>query len=160
LLEPLIIIDIRVFNIKVIKIKVDILSLTYIINESKKHKKLKLIFSKEQTYLILQIKKSILDKLYYDKILVNINLYTPSPSTTAIIIGLFNILNLYFSNKVMQLNKDIVFYLNTNAEFVKKVNNIDIKIKVRFTIFDMVFALIISFYKRGKYVKQMSRKKL
>lgn len=142
------------FGIRIIKIDINLLLLTFQINNNKKKKSLNLFLTKEQEYLLMQIKKTILDKLYYDDIFLDYELSVGNSSFSALSIGVINsILNL-IKIKMLSANSDtnIVIVSNSNLkDFDIKVN---MKIKVFFTLCDLIFALIISFYKRGKYVKQ------
>lgn len=147
------IIEIKVFSLKIITIKIDLIFLRYKINNSKYYKSLDLIINKEQEYLILQIKNSILDKLYYDDIKFSSSINMGDCALTANIIGVLDLLCILFDELFFQ-KIDIRFIFKNRAEFIEKENNIKIFLKVYFTIFDMIFAIIMSFYKRGKYVKK------
>ena len=150
----LLVIVIRIYGIKIVKIDIDIIGLYYRINKSKKLKSLKLLLPKEQEYLIKQIKSSILDKLYYDRIIFKSSIYCLDPYKTANTIGVLNTICNYINIAIYSKNNDTVFKYYNWGSFIEKENKISLDIKVYFTIFDMVFALIMSFYKRGQYVKQ------
>jgi len=145
---------IKLYKIKIFTIVIDILGLHYRINKSKKVKSLKFFLPKEQEYFLKQIKSSVLDKLYYDEINFFSSVYTLDPAITANIVGVINAICGVLKNLFEIKNNDLsVNYFNT-AGYVNKNNKLYLNIKVYFTIFDMVFAVILSFYKRGKYVKQ------
>ena len=50
-------------------------------------------------------------------------------------------------------------YYENDVDFINKKIFVDASIKVYFTIFDMIFSIILSFYKRGKYVKERNKQK-
>jgi len=153
------IVTIKIFKLKIVTINIDIIGFHYSINNSKKLKSLSLILPKEQEYLIKQIKSSILDKLYYDSIEFVSSINNSDPAQTANFVGLLNIICFILKNYFLTMNSDLkIEYLNT-ANFIEKNNEVSLKIKVYFTIFDMIFALIMSFYKRGRYVKQKKQTK-
>ena len=149
-------IDVRLFRLRIIKIDVDLLLNRFKINNGK-YKKLKLILKQEEKYLISQIKQNILNKLYYDSISANLMINTLSPAITAITVGVINqsfeILKFYLLSK----NADMDINLDCSANFSKFVNKVKFDIRVYFTIFDMVYAIILSFYKRREYVKEKRR---
>jgi len=147
-------INILIFGIKLIEIKINIIGLTYTINNSKKYKTLNLKFLKEESYFISQIKNNIIKKLYYDNLVLESVVGFESASGTAIIHSCIDNLCQYYSNKLLLLNKDTKLYYCNNCDFVKSRIFIYFEAKVYFTIFDLIFAIIMSIYKRGRYAKQ------
>ena len=149
-----IIIMIWLFSIKIITLNISIIGLYLEINDNKKLKPISLILTKEDKYLISQIKSSILDKLYYDDIIISSNIGLGNSHHTAIIVCILNML----CNKISQLtflkNKDARLYFSNVPDFIGVKFLMDIEAKVYFTVFDLVFAIILSFYKRGRYVKE------
>lgn len=143
----------RLFRIKIITITIDIIGLRYRINKSKKIKSIKFIDLKEQQYIIKQIKKSIFDKLYYDKIELYSEMYVLSPDITASTIGVINIICQNLKSRILDYNhQTIVKYYNTSNFNYK--NYIQLDLRVYFTVFDMLFAIIMSLYKRREYGKE------
>lgn len=152
------IIIIYVYNLKILTISVSIIGLYYKINNSKKLKKLQLILKPEDKYFLNQIKSSILDKLYYDDIILESKIGLGQASSSAITIGVLNQLSIILSNYLYGINRDIRLFFNHQPDFEKSNVSVDLELKVYFTIFDMVYAIIMSFYKRGKYVKTNKQK--
>lgn len=154
LVQLIIKIHIKVFCLKIITININLLYMKYTFNKSKKTRNISLIISEKEKYLIKQIKKSILDKVYYDhfNIIAYLNIGDADKTAEAVgvIIGVCNVLNSIFisSKKTYDLSYEI------NGCFIENKNVISIETKVYFTIFDIMFAFIMSFYKRGKYVKE------
>ena len=144
---------IKVFRIRIIKIKVDLLTQTYTINGGKK-RRLKLILKKEEKYLLSQIKSNILNKLYYDSVSLDIILNLISPSLTANVIGILYIIFNLSNYWLLSNNEDMYISYYCKPDFDGLNNKIKFDLRVYFTIFDMVYAVILSFYRRGKYVKQ------
>lgn len=155
LLQNKIYIILKLFGIKIITIKLDVIGLFYEINNNKKIRKLEDIFSVENNYLIMEIKKSILDKLYYARCDVQCSVGTGNSADTAIVTTGLSIM----CNTLSQYldSKDIEFRYNNNTIFEYADFKIYVDLLVYFTIFDMVFALFTSFYKRGRYVKKTKR---
>jgi len=151
--QNIIIIKIRLYNIKFLVIKISLIGLYYQINNSKKLKKIKLI-DKKDLYLIKQIKKSVFDKLYYDNIALKTEFGLISAKDTALIIASTNILCEYINNYIKLKNTDTFVQYENMPNFIQNKIKINLQLKVYFTIFDMLFAVIISFIKRGQYVKQ------
>lgn len=151
------IIKIYLFNIRIIQIKVFIIGFYYQINNSKKLKKLNLFLTKEEEYLIIQIKKSVIDKLYYDKLELSGDLGLKSASDTAILSGIIYMLCSVFENILKLKNTDSEFEYSVSQNYVNRVIAFHFSAKVYFTIFDLIFAVILSFYKRGKYAKQRQK---
>ena len=133
-------IKIQLFNLTIVRIRISIVGLYYQINNSKKLKTLNIFFDKNQEYLIIQIKKSILDKLYYDDIVVKSE-FGIGAKNTAIVVGITNILLSQLANKFITQKKDTRLYFETYANFLNQSCKFDITFKVYFTIFDLVFAL-------------------
>lgn len=151
-------IKIKVYKITIITISIDILGLFYKINKSLKKKKISLIFTKEQEYLIKQIKSSILDKLYYDRLILKSEINMFCPEVNANIIGIYNNICLNLKTLFLNKNQDMKVDYSNCSKFVGNENYINLNIRVYFTIFDMFFAIIMSFYKRRRYVKQKNNK--
>ena len=61
-------ITIRLFGIKLATISISLIGLYIQINNKKKLKTLSVVFDKNNEYLAMEIKKNILDKLYFDDI--------------------------------------------------------------------------------------------
>jgi len=146
------------FRLRIVYIEISLVGLYYKINNSKKIKKLKLVLTKEETYLIKQIKKSILDKLYYDDIVLQSKIGVGDADKTAIDIGLLNLICIFGGDYLQSKNRDTVLYYNNLPDFEQMNLYVDLEVKFYFTIFDLVFAIIMSFYKRGKYVKERKQK--
>lgn len=146
---------IRLYKLKIIKIDISPILLVYKINNGK-YKRLNLILKQEEKYLISQIKNNILNKLYYDTVYADIIINLIDPARTSIFIGIIN--NIFEVSKYIlySKNEDMEIRLNCRTNFQQINNKISFNIKVCFTIFDMVYAIILSFYKRGKYVKEKS----
>ena len=144
---------IRLYKIKILKIKVNLLTQTYTINRGKK-RKLKLILKKEEKYFLTQIKSNILNKLYYDSVSLKVILNLISPSLTADIIGLLYIIFNFSNYWLLSKNEDMDINYSCSPDFDRLNNKIEFNLRVYFTIFDMVYAIILSFYRRGKYVKE------
>jgi len=153
------IIKIYLFNIRIIRIKIFIVGFYYQINNSKKLKKLKFFLSKEDEYFLMQIKKSVIDKLYYDKVTLNGELGLKSASDTAILSGIIYFISSIFENLLKAKNLDSDFYYSVKQNYTSRVLSFDFSAKVYFTIFDLVFAVIMSFYKRGRYAKERRKEK-
>lgn len=158
LYENMLSIEILLFGIKVITIKLSLVGLYYQINNSKKLKTISVIINNEQKYLLMQIKKSIIDKLYYDDIIFSSKIGLNDAKNTALSVGTLNLACMYLANKFQNKNSDTILYYENEVSFEKKNFEIDLQLKVYFTIFDLIFAVVLSFYKRGKYVKQKKRK--
>lgn len=148
---------IKLFGIKIITIDFDVLGLYYKVNNSKKLKKISDIFSKENNYLFGEIKKSILDKLYVSKISVESSLGLLKANTIASTVAISRMLGECINEKMDR--GDVLFEHSFLPNFVSQNITLTVGASVHFTIFDMAFALIISFYKRGKYVKKISKSK-
>ena len=156
--KNLILIIFKVYGIKFLTINISLIGLHYKINNSKKYKKLKII-DKKDAYLFMQIKKSIFNKLYYEDISLISEIGVFSAKDTAIVVSIENIFCMFLKNKLALKNKDTNFTYSNMPVFEENKILIKLDIKVFFTIFDLVFALIMSFYKRGKYVKQKAKQK-
>ena len=113
---------------------------------------------KEQKYLIEQIKTSIIDKLYYESIVFESNIGLENASNTALSIGVINLICNILGDYFYTKNHDTVLFYNNVANFENTNISFNLQIQVYFTIFDLVFAIIMSFYKRGKYVKETKQK--
>ena len=144
---------IKIYKLRIIKIDILPILLIFKINNGK-YKKLNLILKRDEKYLISQIKNNILNKLYYDTVSADFIIQLLDPSRTAIAVGVIN--NFLEISKYILLsnNEDIDVSLNCRTNFQQLNNKVSFNIKVYFTIFDMVYAIILSFYKRGKYVKE------
>ena len=59
---------------------------------------------------------------------------------------------------LLNKNPDLDVIFNNSSNFIDNNNIATLDIRVYFTIFDMVFAIIMSLYKRGKYVRQKKSK--
>ena len=144
---------IKLYKIKIIKIDINLLTIQYRINNGK-YKHLKILLQKEEKYFISQIKNNILNKLYYDSVSLETVLNLFDPKLTADVIGvlyiLYNISNFWLLSK----NEDIELCYSCRADFNKINNKIKFDLRVYFTVFDMLYAVILSFYRRGKYVKE------
>lgn len=151
-------IQIKIYGIQILSIYISIIGLYIKINNSKKLKTLNIIFNKEQEYLFLQMKKSIFDKLYFDKIKVDTNIGLGNASNSVLTVMALNCVceKIEYFNKLNKSECDI--YYSNKVNFVDDIVQLNTSIKVYFTIFDMIFAIILSFYKRGKYVKERKRK--
>ena len=159
LMENKILIKVYLYNIKILVIKVGIVGLTYQINNSKKIKSLNIIIPKEERYFLSQIKSSIIDKLYYDDIIFSSSIGLGDAAQTAIAYSFINITCSIIANSIYAHNHDTLFFYNNAVNFAQNNISFDLNIKVHFTIFDLVFAIIMSIYKRGKYVKETTKKR-
>jgi len=148
---------IYLYKLRIITIEINLIGLTFKINNSKKTNKFSLILTKEQEYFIKQIKSTILDKLYYDDISINLKIGTSNAFSSSIASGTIDTFVSMISSKLFYINKDLDLYYERNCLFDKLELVLDMDIKVYFTIFDLIFAIIISLYKRGNYAKQRKR---
>lgn len=147
------------FGLKILKINFDIMKLNYSINRSKKRKRIKLYISEQDKYLLAQIKSSIIDKFYYDKFSILGEIGFDNQAHTAILVGTLNQICANIESVLIVRKSDCDFDYYIFADMISRKNNFNFKLKIFFTIFDMVFAVIISFYKRGRYVKERRVKK-
>ncbi len=152
-----ILVEIRLYSIKIITIKLDIFGLFYEVNNSKKSKDILDIFSKENNYFFKEIKKSILDKLYYGEINIDLVVGARVSSDTAIIGG--SIFQLFNAIDSILSSRDIDFRYSINPDYLKYNLKLKADIRVYFTIFDMVFAVILSLYKRSRYVRKIQKQR-
>lgn len=148
---------IKVFGIRIVTVDFDVLGLYYKVNNSKKLKKISDIFSKENNYFFGEIKKSILDKLYLSKIRIESNVGLVQAGTIAKSVTLSQALGNCIGESLYK--KDVAFESSFLPDFAYQDIVVSVGMDVHFTIFDMVFAIIVSFYKRGKYVKEISKNK-
>jgi len=158
MLSNKIVLIINIYGIRVFQINFDIIGLFYEVNNSRKFKKISDIFSKENNYFFQQIKKSVLDKLYYGRITLNTACGVCSAKESAEVVSFLNILCFVLQDKMR--GNDIEFVYSNYPIYTKTNIKIDITIKVFFTIFDMVFAIIISLYKRGRYVRKIKKQRV
>ena len=159
LYENYVFIEIYLYGIKILKIHISLIGLYYKINNSKKMKTINLVLKKEDEYLVMQMKKSIVDKLYFDDILLKSKIGIKDASTSVMIVAFMNILFSRISTKIYSEDNDLRLYYENDVDFINKKIFVDASIKVYFTIFDMIFSIILSFYKRGKYVKERNKQK-
>lgn len=152
-----ILIEIRVYTIKIITIKLDILGLFYEVNNSKKSKDILGIFSKENNYFFKEIKKSILDKLYYGEVSLDLVIGTAYSGDTAVLIeSISSVMGVIYGRL---LCKDINFKYSISPDYLKYNFKVKADIRVYFTIFDMFFATILSLYKRSRYVRKIQKQR-
>lgn len=149
---------VKLFGIKILKINISIFGLYIKINNSKKIKALNIFLDKEQEYLILQMKKSIIDKLYFDKISFYSDLGFGNACNTTIAVSYLDCLCYFIKNSLNKKIKDCDIAFKNQVDFVYEKIYLNLNFKVYFTIFDLVFAIVMSFYKRGKYVKERKQK--
>lgn len=147
-------IKIYLFFIRIVKIDINLIGLTFQINNNKNKKNIKLFLTKEEEYLIKQIKKTIIDKVYYDDIVIDYLLGLNTPSVTALSVGVINAILNCIKQKLLTINNDTNILIASNADFDGVNFKLNMQIKFYFTLFDLLFALVLSFYKRGVYVKQ------
>ena len=152
-------IKVKIYGLTILNIYISIIGLYIKINNSKKLKTLNLVFNKDDEYLFLQMKKSIFDKLYFDKIAISSTLGFGNASATAQSVSILDIICTKIQYHQKLNNNQCDFWFCNNADFVNNTIVFKGAIKVYFTIFDLIFAIISSFYKRGKYVKERQRKK-
>ena len=95
-----------------------------------------------------------MNKLYYDSVSLDIILNLISPSLTANVIGILYIIFNLSNYWLLSNNEDMYISYYCKPDFDGLNNKIKFDLRVYFTIFDMVYAVILSFYRRGKYVKQ------
>lgn len=147
----------RLFGLPVFTIKINLNELTYKTNYSKKRRALNLILVKEQEYLIKQIKKSVLDKLYYDDIDIEYQLSIYDKCVMANVSGTIDLMMFYLQVYLKNKNNDTEINIFNKTNFIEHKNVINVDIKVLFTMFDMIFAIVMSFYKRGRYVREKNK---
>lgn len=152
-------IKICLYGIKLIDIYISIIGLYIQINNKKKLKTIDFVFDKEKEYLFLQMKKNILDKLYFDNIHFKSKIGIKDAGFSAIMLTIINQLCFNLKNKMICKNKDLTVHYLNEPDFVYQRILIDANVKVYFTIFDLVFAVLLSFYERGKYVKKRKKSK-
>ena len=142
---------IKVFGIKIITISIDFIGLYYRINNSKKVKPLKLFISKKEAEVLKEIKASVIDKLYFDKVYLISAVNICNPQITTQVLSCINIFCDLIKSTFLLKKKDVIFkYFNT-ADFINNNIKIELTTVVYFTIFDVLFATILSFYRRSRY---------
>ena len=153
-------ITIRLFGIKLATISISLIGLYIQINNKKKLKTLSVVFDKKNEYLAMEIKKNILDKLYFDDIRLFSRLGVVNSSSSVLFVSILNNICFFAKNKLKYSNKDLSFsYLNT-VDFLNDNIIFNLNIKVYFTLFDLLFSIILSFYRRNKYVKKRKNRKV
>lgn len=153
-------ITIRLFGIKLATISISLIGLYIQINNKKKLKTLSIVFDKNNEYLAMEIKKNILDKLYFDDIRLFSRLGVVNSSSSVLFASILNNICFFAKNKLKYSNKDLSFsYLNT-VDFLNDNIIFNLNIKVYFTLFDLLFSIILSFYRRNKYVKKRKKRKV
>ena len=153
-------ITIRLFGIKLATISISLIGLYIQINNKKKLKTLSVVFDKNNEYLAMEIKKNILDKLYFDDIRLFSRLGVVNSSSSVLFVSILNNICFFAKNKLKYSNKDLSFsYLNT-VDFLNENIIFNLNIKVYFTLFDLLFSIILSFYRRNKYVKKRKNRKV
>ena len=153
-------ITIRLFGIKLATISISLIGLYIQINNKKKLKTLSVVFDKNNEYLAMEIKKNILDKLYFDDIRLFSRLGVVHSSSSVLFVSILNNICFFAKNKLKYSNKDLSFsYLNT-VDFLNDNIIFNLNIKVYFTLFDLLFSIILSFYRRNKYVKKRKNRKV
>lgn len=153
-------ITIRLFGIKLATISISLIGLYIQINNKKKLKTLSVVFDKNNEYLAMEIKKNILDKLYFDDIRLFSRLGVVNASSSVLFSSILNNICFFAKNKLKYSNKDLSFsYLNT-VDFLNDNIIFNLNIKVYFTLFDLLFSIILSFYRRNKYVKKRKNRKV
>lgn len=153
-------ITIRLFGIKLATISISLIGLYIQINNKKKLKTLSVVFDKNNEYLAMEIKKNILDKLYFDDIRLFSRLGVVNSSSSVIFASILNNICFFAKNKLKYSNKDLSFsYLNT-VDFLNDNIIFNLNINVYFTLFDLLFSIILSFYRRNKYVKKRKNRKV
>ena len=151
---------IRLFGIKLATISISLIGLYIQINNKKKLKTLSVVFDKNNEYLAMEIKKNILDKLYFDDIRLFSRLGVVNSSSSVLFVSILNNICFFAKNKLKYSNKDLSFsYLNT-VDFLNDNIIFNLNIKVYFTLFDLLFSIILSFYRRNKYVKKRKNRKV
>lgn len=144
---------VKIYQITVVRLKLSLLSLVYKLN-GRKPKKLNLVLKKEEKYFISQIKSNIINKLYYDNVFINSEINVGDSAITAQIIGILNLCAEITDFILKSQNEDMEFYYNFYSNFRKYYNKLQIGMRVYFTIFDMMYSVVLSLYRRGKYVKE------
>lgn len=153
-------ITIKLFGIKLASISISLIGLYIQINNKKKLKTLSVLFDKKSEYLAMEIKKNIVDKLYFDDISLFSKLGIVNSSSSVIFVSILNNICFFAKNKLKYSNKDLSFsYLNT-VDFLNNNIIFNLDLKVYFTLFDLLFSIILSFYRRNKYVKKRKRRKI
>lgn len=153
-------ITIKLFGIKLATISISLIGLYIQINNKKKLKTLSVVFDKNNEYLAMEIKKNILDKLYFDDIRLFSRLGVVNASSSVLFSSILNNICFFAKNKLKYSNKDLSFsYLNT-VDFLNDNIIFNLNIKVYFTLFDLLFSIILSFYRRNKYVKKRKNRKV
>lgn len=144
---------IKMYKIKIIKIEINLLAFQYRINKGK-YKHLKILLQKEEKYFISQIKNNILNKLYYDLVSLDLNINILNPALTANVVGACNAICEIYHFVLKESNQDMEIFYNCSSDFSGLLNKCTINVRVYFTVFDMVYAVVLSLYRRGKYVKE------
>lgn len=153
-------ITIKLFGIKLVSISISLIGLYIQINNKKKLKTLSVLFDKKSEYLAMEIKKNIVDKLYFDDISLFSKLGIVNSSSSVIFVSILNNICFFAKNKLKYSNKDLSFsYLNT-VDFLNNNIIFNLDLKVYFTLFDLLFSITLSFYRRNKYVKKRKRRKI
>ena len=142
---------IKVFGIKIITISIDIVGLYYRINNSKKVKPLKLVISKKEAAILKEIKSSVIDKLYFDKVYLISAVNVCNPQITTQVVSCINTICDLIKTIFFLRQKDMVFKYYNTADFINNNNHIALTTVVCFTIFDVLFATVLSFYRRSHY---------
>lgn len=138
------------YGIKVFKLELFLYGLYYKINSSKRLNTFSVIITKDQKYFLLQIKKSIIDKLYINNINISNKLNTGLEDVDALLVSAVRLLCVFVN---MNQSKYKNIQVKTYTNFTNDSTSI-IELFVYFTIFDLMFAVFFSLYKRGKYVRQ------
>lgn len=149
-----IVINVKVFNIQVISIDISLFGFYLKINKSKKVKTYKIFLDQNQEYLIKQMKLSIFDKLYFDSVIFSSEIGVLGSDKSVMIVSTLNALCEKIKCKLSTKLNDCDFEFDNTVNFLKDILYMEMYIKVYFTIFDFIFAIILSFYKRSKYVKE------
>lgn len=146
-------VSIRIFRLPILKVDIGLSTLHYRINHGKENKLIQII-GEEEKYLISQIKSSILDKLYYDRVKIDCVIGGCKPDMVAMLVGaLSGIMNLFIfvsnaKGSELTIEHSIKGDFDTNNSIVK------MNIRVLITIFDLIYGILFSLYRRGKYAKQ------
>lgn len=156
LLDDKFYVTVRIWNIKILKIDIDIWGLYYRVNNSKKIKKISDIFSKESNYFISQIKKSFLDKIFLSKIMFSSSVGFDNAFDA---VNCVNFINLFCNTFSCLLSKDTDFVSINMPNYTIKNILLTLDLNIHFTIFDIVFASILCFYKRSRYVKEIRKQR-
>ncbi len=145
-------IKIKIMHLKILKIEIGLYGLTLKLNGSKKVKSINLFKIKQENYIIKQIKTSVISKLYLEKLDVGFRLGLIDSKYTSQINGLL----LLFNNMIAinNVNNDMDYCIHVMPDYVNNCIALKGYAKIYLTLFDMIFAIVMSIYKGKQYAKR------